>query len=107
MPPGQTAGGVADFWQRSITDLRQTGPDQGKDGKYLLVPLGQNPPTTSKSYHLLRPQTMNVSVGLRVLDPDPVKSKKLVAKLKLYPYAERKHPPRTRLLSPNGRKWSG
>lgn len=43
LPPGPTAGGIGDFWQRAIIDMGQTGPDQGKGGKYLVLPPGQEP----------------------------------------------------------------
>jgi hypothetical protein len=35
LPPGAVAGSINDFWQRAITDLGFTGPDQGKGGKYV------------------------------------------------------------------------
>ena len=39
-PPGLTAGGVLDFWQRPLFDMGQTGPDKGEGGKYLIVESG-------------------------------------------------------------------
>jgi hypothetical protein len=39
VPPG-TLGMVDDFWFRYVTDTGIVGPDQGKGGKYLLVPPG-------------------------------------------------------------------
>ena len=44
LPPGPTAGGVSDFWQRECGVLGEMGPDQGRGGKYLLVPPGATPP---------------------------------------------------------------
>ena len=44
LPPGPTAGGIGDFWQRAIIDMGQTGPDKGKGGKYLVLPPGAEPP---------------------------------------------------------------
>ena len=38
MPAGLTSGGVLDIWQQPITDMGQTGPDQGAGGKYLILP---------------------------------------------------------------------
>jgi hypothetical protein len=37
VPPGLTAGGVLDIWQRPVTDIGQTGPDKGQGGKYLIL----------------------------------------------------------------------
>src|ERR1700712_4379178 len=78
LPPGPTAGGIGDFWQRAIIDMGQTGPDQGKGGKYLVLPPGTQAPEDARDYYLAKSQTMNVLVGFRVLDPDPAKGKALV-----------------------------
>ena len=51
LPPGPTAGGVGDFWQRAITDMGQTGPDQGKGGKYLVLPPGHPEPSDADQYY--------------------------------------------------------
>ncbi|MCT8954702.1 DUF1254 domain-containing protein [Pseudomonas lundensis] len=107
LPPGPTAGGVGDFWQRAIIDMGQTGPDQGKGGKYLVLPPGAKPPADAGNYYLANSETMNVLVGFRVLDPDPAKGKALVEQFKMYPYADRAAPAKTRLLSPEGKAWSG
>ena len=107
LPPGPTAGGVGDFWQRAIIDMGQTGPDQGKGGKYLVLPPGSKAPADAKDYYLAPSQTMNVLVGFRVLDPDPAKGKALVEQFRMYPYAERGKPHQARLLSPQGKRWSG
>ncbi|WP_419712773.1 DUF1254 domain-containing protein [Pseudomonas sp. NFX224] len=107
LPPGPTAGGVGDFWQRAIIDMGQTGPDKGKGGKYLILPPGQEPPANAGQYYLAKSETMNVLVGFRVLDPDPVKGKALVEQFKMYPYAKRAEPSKTKLMSPGGKPWSG
>ena len=41
---GPTAGGVSDFWQREIGVLGEMGPDQGKGGKHLVLPPGEDAP---------------------------------------------------------------
>lgn len=107
LPPGPTAGGIGDFWQRAIIDMGQTGPDKGQGGKYLVLPPGAEPPADAGKYYLAKSETMNVLVGFRVLDPDPAKGKALVEKFKMYPYAKRNEPSTTRLLSPGGKPWSG
>jgi hypothetical protein len=104
-PKGATAGGIGDFWQRPITDLGQTGPDKGNGGKYLIVGPDQKAPPAS-GYRVLHSPTNNIFIAFRVLDPDPEKAKALIAKFRIYPYSERKSPPRTRLLHPEGRAWS-
>jgi len=47
LPPGPTAGGVSDFWQREIGVMGEMGPDAGRGGKHLIVPPGTEPPTTT------------------------------------------------------------
>jgi hypothetical protein len=107
LPSGPTAGGISDFWQRSIADMGQTGPDKGQGGKYLVLPPNAEPPQDAQDYFLARSATMNVLVGFRVLDPDPVKGKALVEQFRMYPLKDKANPPATRLLSPNGKRWSG
>ncbi len=106
IPPGLTAGGVTDFWQRPLSDSGQTGPDKGKGGKYLV--LGPDDPDIKpEGYFVVRSPTVNVWMAHRALDPDPVKAKATAAALRIYPYSQRDNPPPTRHLSPDGRKWSG
>jgi hypothetical protein len=50
---------------------------------------------------------MNVMFGFRTLDPDPDRARALVDAVRIYPYARRKDPPPTRVISPDGRAWSG
>ena len=37
LPPGPTAGGCADFWQREFATMGEMGPDRGEGGQYLVV----------------------------------------------------------------------
>src|SRR5688572_19629120 len=34
IPTGPTIGMICDFWQRAVTDVGMTGPDQGKGGRF-------------------------------------------------------------------------
>ncbi len=71
-PPGQTAGGVLDFWQRPVFDLGLTGPDQGKGATYIVVGPGDDPAKYRKEgANILQSATNNIFVGLRILDQDP------------------------------------
>jgi hypothetical protein len=106
LPAGETAGGVGDFWQRSLGDYGQAGPDRGQGGRYLLLGPGQNDPKAA-GHHVLRSSTNNVFNGFRILSTDPAVGSALLAKYRVYPYAQRDNPPPTRLLRPEGRAWSG
>ncbi|MCK4206847.1 DUF1254 domain-containing protein [Brucella pituitosa] len=104
-PPGASAGGVGDFWQRPIEDMGETGPDKGKGGKYLIVGPGQTPPD-AEGYTVVQSPTVNLFFAFRVLDPDPAKGKELISKVRIYPYADRDKPGETRFIQPEGREWS-
>jgi hypothetical protein len=104
-PAGATAGGIGDFWQRPLTDMGETGPDQGRGGKYLVVGPGQ-PPPAAEGHRVINSPTNNVFVAFRVLDPDPAKAKALLAGFRMYPLGSAGGPPATRFLRPEGRPWS-
>jgi hypothetical protein len=50
---------------------------------------------------------MNIMFGFRTLDPDPERSRQLVEAVRIYPYDDRDAPPPTRIVSPDGRRWTG
>jgi hypothetical protein len=104
-PAGPTAGGIGGAWQRPLTDVGQTGPDQGKGAKYLIVGPGQEPGDTT-GYTVVESPTFTITFGTRVLDPDPENAKALLDQLKIYPLSTRANPPPTRLLTPQGKPWS-
>lgn len=71
-PAGQTAGGILDFWQRPVTDLGLTGPDQGKGATYIVV----GPDDDASKYkrdgvYVVQSETNNIIVALRILSEDP------------------------------------
>ena len=45
--------------------------------------------------------------GFRTLDPDHERARALVEAVRIYPYDQRDSPPATRIVSPDGRPWSG
>jgi hypothetical protein len=109
LPAGPTAGGVSDFWQREIATMGEMGPDAGKGGRYLVVPPGQDAPADADAAdcHVLASTGLNIMFGFRTLDPEPARAQGLIEAVRIYPYAQREDPPETRLLSPDGRPWSG
>jgi len=107
MPPGHTAGGLADFWQREQATIGEMGPDKGKGGKYVLVP-----PTMkdfkADGYFIVPCNTVNTFFGFRALDPDPKVTEDLLKLVKIYPYDKRANPVPTKVISPPvGKKWYG
>lgn len=106
-PPGELAGGVGDFWQRSITDMGLTGPDKGKGAKYLVVGPGQAVPDDVAGYTVVHSPTVNVFFGFRILTMDADAAKTILGSVQLYPYAARSAPAKTRVVTPKNQEWSG
>ncbi|TCI97617.1 DUF1254 domain-containing protein [Aeromicrobium sp. IC_218] len=107
LPPGHTAGGMSDFWQREFAVMGEMGPDAGRGGTYVVVPPGQQPPEVDDAWYVLHATGMNVMFGFRTLDPDPASARRLVDAVRVHPLAERNDPPSTRIVSPEGRPWTG
>ncbi|HEY9642131.1 MAG TPA: DUF1254 domain-containing protein [Coleofasciculaceae cyanobacterium] len=106
-PQGQTAGGILDFWQRPITDMGLTGPDQGAGGKYLVIAPGQEAPQAAEGYRVVQSPTNNLFHAFRVLATDPQEAEALTASYQAYSYAQRENPPKTRIIPAAGKPWSG
>jgi hypothetical protein len=76
--PPQLQGILLDFWQRPIPvdggkyfgDVGLFGPDQGKGGKFLLLPPGYKGAVPS-GYYVYRSGTNNIFVFLRAFYADP------------------------------------
>lgn len=105
VPPGASAGGVLDFWQRPVTDTGLAGPDKGTGAKYLVLPPGYKN-IDDAGYRVIKSPTFSIFIGHRALDPDAKKADAWIRSLRLYPYAQRSAPPQTKFLSPNGRPWT-
>jgi hypothetical protein len=100
-PPGLSAGAVADWWERPVTDVGLPGADQGKGAKYLFVGPGQETPKGAEGYRVFNSRTFKTAFFFRTLDADPAKAKAFVDAVHIYPWSERdKNPPRTRMLTP-------
>lgn len=108
LPAGPTAGGVSDFWQREVGAMGEMGPDRGQGGRYVILgPEMAEPDSLGDEYHTLRSSGMNIMFGFRTLDPNPERADALVRAVRIYPYAERENPAPTRVVSPDGRPWTG
>jgi hypothetical protein len=106
VPAGQIAGFVLDFWQRPVVDFGLAGADKGQGGKYLVLGPGQSVKDTD-GFVVVNSPTNNLMHGIRVLVPDPGEAKKLRESYHAYPYSERHNPPRSRIVTPDGRHWEG
>jgi hypothetical protein len=93
--PPQLQGILLDFWQRPIPvdggkffgDIGLFGPDQGKGGKFLLLPPGYKGAIPS-GYYVYRSGTNNVFIFLRAFYQDPKNLDppvNLIQQSKIYP----------------------
>jgi hypothetical protein len=92
--PPEMQGLLDDFWQRPLTDVGLAGPDQGKGGKYLLLPPGYTGETPS-GYFLLKPPTYGVMIFLRafLVDGKTDAGVKLMERTRIYSLAQKDNPP--------------
>jgi hypothetical protein len=104
VPAGLTAGGVLDIWQRPITDMGQTGPDQGQGAKYLILPPGAQD-INPDGYIVVHSPTNQVWFASRGLDPDKAVAEATIRKHRLYAWADRNAPAETRYVPVGGKEW--
>jgi hypothetical protein len=90
----QMQGLLDDFWHRPLTDVGLAGPDQGKGGKYLLLPPGYNGEAPS-GYYVLKSPTYGVFVFLRafLVDGKTDAGVQLMEQSRIYPLAQKDNPP--------------
>jgi len=100
MPPHGVLGGILDFWQRTV-------PDTERPARYLVVGPGQDLPDDVAGFEVRRSQTMGVLIGIRITVTDPAEAQDVLARFRIYPYAQRGNPPRGRIVSPDGQAWYG
>jgi len=114
IPPAVEAGlfgSLLDAWQVPLADVGPEGEDQGKGGKYLLLPpdFSGNPPA---GYTIVRAQTYNGYALLRAIpksssEADVNNAIALVKKMRLYPLANADHPPEQRFVDMAGKLFDG
>jgi hypothetical protein len=114
IPPAGEAGlfgSLLDAWQVPLADVGPAGEDQGKGGKYLVLPpdFSGNPPA---GYTIVRAQTYNGYALLRAIpksssEADVNNAIALVKKLRLYPSANADHPPEQRFVDMAGKLFDG
>jgi hypothetical protein len=107
VPPGPTAGGFLDFWQRPLSDIGQTGPDAGRGGRFVILgPSHGEVPAEGR--FVLRSPTTNIFIGTRILASGAAEVAALRDAFRIYPLAQAGAPPASiRYIRPEGRPWSG
>ena len=106
VPAGPAVGLIDDFWQRAITDVGLPGPDQGKGGKYLLLPPGYEGEVPAEGYYVLRGTMNNYNLLNRGLveNGDIAAAVNLIKQMKVYPWSERDNPKPNKVVSMSGKK---
>jgi hypothetical protein len=87
IPAGLMAGMVLDMWQRVLGDLGVVGPDQGKGGKYLILPPGYEK-VSPEGYFVVQATTRTTFAGVRLLGEDKEKAiAELIPGIKTYSWS--------------------
>jgi hypothetical protein len=106
VPAGLMAGMILDGWQRVLADLGVVGPDQGKGGKYLVLPAGHGKVTPSGFYVVESPSRV-VLGGVRLLGADKEKAiAELVPGIKTYSWSANGTGMPTPVRHAGDKKWS-
>jgi hypothetical protein len=110
IPPGTGPGTVNDAFFRFVIDTGPPGPDQGKGGKYLILPPGYDEEdikgTVAKGFFIAKsPSWVNWFIARGFLkDGKPDFSSQLFRKgLKIYPLAKAASPPATEFVNGSGK----
>ena len=104
-PAGNHEGIISDVWWRPISAIGNTGHFKGKGGKLLILGPDHKAPK-AKGYTIIRSSSNHLFFGTRFLDLDKEKAiKELGPRLKVYPYSDRKNPPKRSLIKGNSREW--
>lgn len=109
VPPaegGSFAGNIVDVWQMPLEDAGPEGADQGRGGKYLILPPGHKGPTP-EGYIVLPADTFGGFALLRSnlkshAEADVAAAVAYGKRLKAYPLARADNPPPTRFVDASG-----
>lgn len=109
IPPanrGSLAGNIVNVWQMPLEDAGPEGADQGKGGKFLILPPGYAAAAPS-GYMVLRPQTYSGYALLRsnltsLADADVVAAVDYGKRVQVYPLSKAAAPPPTKFTDAMG-----
>jgi hypothetical protein len=106
--PPKVLGLIDDMWYHWVVDLGITGPDEGRGGKYLLLPPGYKG-AVPKGYHVVRCPTYSVWPVWRsfLVNGDPKPGVDAVKKFtKIYPLSQAAGPPRLNFVDMSGKPFN-
>ena len=103
--PPNALGILDDMWMRYIGDMGMMGPDQGRGGRFLVLPPGYEG-DVPRGYHVMRSKTYGVWAiwRLGLVDGKTDTANALYEKhLKIYPLARKDDPEPTELIDATGK----
>jgi hypothetical protein len=107
--PPNVLGTIDDFGFRFVTDVGNTGPEQGRGGKHLLLPPDYDGPVPSSGYYVSRSRTYGNLLLLRAF-PEPGNPKAGVENvhrnLKIYQLSEAADPPAMEFINASGMEFN-
>jgi hypothetical protein len=106
--PPRVLGAINDMWYRWVVDVGFTGPDEGRGGKYLLLPPGYKG-EVPEGYFVVRPPTFSIWIPWRsfLVDGDPKPGVDLVKKFtKVYPLGQAANPPAMKFVNVSGKAFN-
>lgn len=96
--PSGILGLIDDVYMRYVGDVGNAGPDQGKGGKYLIVPNYYDGDLPEEGYYILKTPSYMNWLALRAFPgadgPEP-EANRVKQELRVYPWAKRDNPPET------------
>ncbi len=106
VPPAML-GFLNDAWQRFVGNMGVTGPDEGKGGKYLIVPPGYTGEIPD-GYFVMRPTTNRNFMFLRGSIKDGLKPAvdNITAHLRVYPLKDADNPAETAFVNMSNRAFN-
>jgi hypothetical protein len=102
--PPMVLGLIDDFWYRWVADIGITGADQGKGGKYLILPPGYKG-EVPEGYFVVRPSTYGNWMPFRsfLVKGSPKPGVEEVKKyLKIYQLSDASNPPAIKFVNASG-----
>lgn len=107
VPPG-ALGAMNDAYFRYITDVGPAGPDQGRGGRYLVLPPGYEGEAPSMGFHIVRSPSYRVWIFMRMSVAEGLDAARALVEstLKVYPLAEASDPPALELVSASGKSFN-
>jgi len=104
-------GTLMDSWQRPIDDVGAKGRDQGRGGKYLLVPAGYDGPMLANAYTYEQRTNYGFAI-LRSIIPDASQATidaaaALAKQIKIYPLSQADKPPKNKYVDMYGKLMEG